>query len=101
MENTKQKIIPFEDRVLLKNLDSNETLAGSIILPASAQEKKEQMEVIAVGAGKTNKDGSIKKPQVKEGNVVIVDKYAGQQVELNDEEYTIVKSDDIIAIIES
>lgn len=90
---------PLGNRVLLRRLEAQET-KGSIILPDTAKKKQEMAEVIAVGPGKKTDEGVLLTPPVAVGNTVLVDKYSGQEVSLNDEEYLVVRSDDIIAIIE-
>ena len=95
------KVIPLQDRVLLKRLEEKETVKGGIIIPDSAKQKQETAKVIAVGEGKQTEDGKIIPIPVKVGDVVLMDKYSFQEVTIDDEEYIIVKADDIIATIES
>lgn len=99
---TQQKVTikPLSNRVLVKHQEPEDTLKGGIILPDSAKKKQETAVVIAVGPGATDKDGKLLPIEVKIGDVVLLDKYAGQQIELDGEEYHILKSDDIIAIVE-
>ena len=83
------KLVPLGDRVVLKELKAEETTKSGIVLPGQAQEKPQQAEVIAVGPGK-----------VEDGKEVKMDsKYAGTNVKLEDEEYIIVKQDDILAVV--
>ncbi|HIU74680.1 MAG TPA: co-chaperone GroES [Candidatus Pelethocola excrementipullorum] len=89
------KLVPLGDRVVLKQLKAEETTKSGIVLPGQAQEKPQQAEVVAVGPG-TEKV----KMEVKLGNKVIYSKYAGTEVKLEDEEYIIVKQEDILAIVE-
>lgn len=96
----KTHLRPIGNRVVLKRLEKEETTAGGIILPESAQKKQESAVVIAIGQGKTTKDGTVLPMSVKEGDMVLMDKYAGQEVTVNDEEFIIIKEDDIVAIIE-
>ncbi|MCH9634599.1 MAG: 10 kDa chaperonin [Chlamydiae bacterium] len=96
----KVKVKPLADRVLVKHQEPEATLKGGIILPDSAKKKPETAVVIAVGPGAQDKEGKLLPLPVKEGDVVLLDKYAGQQIELDGEEYQILKSDDIIAIVE-
>ena len=93
------KLVPLGDRVVLKQLDAEETTKSGIVLPGQAQEKPQQAEVIAVGPGGVV-DGKEVKMEVKPGDQVIYSKYAGTSVEIEDEEYIVVKQDDILAIIE-
>ena len=93
------KLVPLGDRVVLKQFEAEETTKSGIILAGSAQEKPQEAEVIAVGPGGTV-DGKEVTMQVKEGQKVIYSKYAGTTVEIEDEEFIIVKQDDILAICE-
>ena len=92
------KLVPLGDRVVLKELKAEETTKSGIVLPGQAQEKPQQAEVIAVGPGGVV-DGKEIVMQVKEGQKVIYSKYAGTNVKLEDEEYIIVKQDDILAVV--
>ena len=92
-------IKPLSNRVVLKNVEAEETTKAGIILPGSAQEKPEIAQVIEVGPGEV-KDGVLVPMTVKIGDKVIVAKYAGTQVKLEGETYNIVKEDDILAIVE-
>lgn len=89
------KLVPLGDRVVLKELKAEETTKSGIVLPGQAQEKPQQAEVIAVGPGKVE-DGKEVKMEVAVGDQVIYSKYAGTNVKLEDEEYIIVKQDDIL-----
>ena len=93
------KLVPLSDRVVLKQLEAEETTKSGIILTSSAQEKPQEAEVIAVGPGGMV-DGKEVKKEVAVGDQVIYSKYAGTNVEIDDEEYIIVKQDDILAICE-
>lgn len=97
---TKTSLRPLGNRVLVRRLDAEETLKGGIILPDSAKKKQEQAEVMAIGAGKTDKNGQLIAMPVKIGDVILMEKYSGQEVTLDDVDYVILKSDDIIAIVE-
>ena len=93
------KLVPLGDRVVLKQLEAEETTKSGIVLPGQAQEKPQQAEVIAVGPGGVV-EGKEVKMEVKVGNKVIYSKYAGAEVKLDGEEYIIVKQNDILAIVE-
>ena len=93
------KLVPLGDRVVLKQLKAEETTKSGIVLPGQAQEKPQQAEVIAVGPGGTV-DGKEVTMNVAVGQKVIYSKYSGTTVEIEDEEYIIVKQDDILAICE-
>ena len=93
------KLVPLGDRVVLKQLEAEETTKSGIVLPGQAQEKPQQAEVIAVGPGGVV-EGKEVKMEVVVGNKVIYSKYAGTEVKLDGEEYIIVKQNDILAIVE-
>lgn len=92
------KLIPLGDRVVLKQLEAEETTKSGIVLPGQSKEKPQQAEVIAVGPGGMV-DGKEIKMQVEVGQQVIYSKYAGTDVKLEDEEYIIVKQSDILAVV--
>ena len=92
------KLVPLSDRVVLKQLEAEETTKSGIVLPGQAKEKPQEAEVIAVGPG-GNIDGKEVVMQVNVGDKVIYSKYAGTDVELDKEEYIIVKQSDILAIV--
>ena len=92
-------IKPLADRVVIKMVEAEETTKSGIILTASAQEKPEVYEVVEVGPGGMV-DGNQVDMIVKAGQQVLVGKYSGSKVKLNDEEYTIVRQSDILAVIE-
>ena len=93
------KLVPLGDRVVLKQLEAEETTKSGIILTSQSQEKPQQAEVIAVGPG-GNIDGKEVTMQVKVGQKVVYSKYAGTDVKLGDEEFIIVKQSDILAVVE-
>ena len=93
------KLVPLFDRVVLKQLVSEETTKSGIVLPGQAKEKPQQAEVIAVGPGGVV-DGKEVTMQVKVGDQVIFSKYSGTEVKTDDAEYIIVKQNDILAVIE-
>lgn len=93
------KIKPLSNRVLLKALESEEKTSSGIILPESAQEKKQEAEVVAIGDGLV-KDGKKQEMTVKIGDVVIYSKYAGDEIKLDGKEYTLIEEDKILAIVE-
>ena len=93
------KLAPLGDRVVLKQLEAEETTKSGIVLPGNAQEKPQQAEVVAVGPGGLV-DGKEVKMEVKVGDKVIYSKYAGTDVKLEEKEYVIVRQSDIAAIVE-
>lgn len=86
---------PLQDRVVIKMLEAEETTKGGIILSAASKEKPQIAEVVAVGPGKEDV-----KMEVKVGDKVLTSKYSGTEVKFDDEEYTIVKMEDILGIVE-
>ena len=93
------KLVPLNDRVVLKQLVAEETTKSGIVLPGQAKEKPQQAEVVAVGPGGVV-DGKEITMQVKAGDKVIYSKYSGTEVEVDDEKYVVVKQNDILAVIE-
>ena len=93
------KLVPLGDRVVLKQLEAEETTKSGIVLPGQAKEKPQEAEVIAVGPGGVV-DGKEVKMEVATGNKVIYSKYAGTEVKLDGEEYIIVRQNDILAVVE-
>ena len=92
------KLVPLADRVVLKQLEAEETTKSGIVLPGKEKEKPQQAEVIAVGPGGTV-DGKEIKMEVKKGDQVIYSKYAGTEVKLDEVTYIIVKQNDILAVV--
>lgn len=92
---------PLRDRVLIKRLEAEEKSAGGIYMPASAKEKPQQAEVVAVGTGRVSKDGNIVAMQVKVGDRILFSKYSGSEVKIEGEEHLILREDDILGVFES
>ncbi|MGI6777977.1 MAG: co-chaperone GroES [Acetivibrionales bacterium] len=92
-------IKPLGERVVIKMLETEETTKSGIVLPGSAKEKPQVAEIIAVGPGGIV-DGKEVKMEVKVGDKVLISKYSGTEVKLDNEEYTILKQSDILAIVE-
>lgn len=91
------KLKPFGDRVLVKPLSEEEVTKGGLILPDTAREKPQRGEVIAVGPGWFDRDGKRIPMEVKKGDKVIFSRYTGTEIKLNDEEYLILRENDILA----
>ena len=94
------KIRPLADRVLVERLEADSVTAGGIVLPESAKEKPQKGKVVSVGSGKAFEDGTVKKMQVKKGNIVLFTSYAGTDVKVDDKEYLIMDESSILAVIE-
>ena len=91
-------IRPLYDRVLIKRLDEQEQMRGGIVIPDTAKEKPQQGEVIAIGEGKIRDDGSRQTLDVKPGDRVLFGKYSGSEVKIDDEEYLIMREDEILGV---
>ena len=94
------KIRPLQDRILVKRLEEQEVKKGAIIIPDTAKEKPQEGEVIAVGSGKIGEDGKRQPIEVKKGDKILFGKYSGSEVKIEDQEYLIIREDDILGIIE-
>jgi chaperonin GroES len=94
------KIRPLHDRILVKREEEKEAKKGGIIIPDSAKEKPQEGTVIAVGNGKVMDDGTKVPLDVKARDRILFGKYSGSEVKLDDEEYLIMKEEDVLAIIE-
>lgn len=95
----KVKIQPLGDRVLVKANEVAEQVKGGILIPDSAKEKPQEATVIALGTGKLDDNGKKIPFDVKVGDIVLTSKYGGTEVKFDDEEYKIVSSSDILAVI--
>jgi len=93
-------IRPLGDRILVEPVEEKEVKKGGIIIPDTAKEKPMESIVVALGTGKTDDNGKKVPFEVKKGDRVLVSKYGGTEVKINDKEYKILGSDDILAIID-
>jgi len=94
------KIKPLGDHVLVEPAEEKEVKKGGIIIPDTAKEKPTEGVVRAVGSGKREKDGRVIPPEVKEGDRVLMTKYGGTEVKLDGKDYKLLRSDDILAVVE-
>lgn len=95
------KIRPLHDRVLVKRIEpGDKTSAGGIIIPDTAKEKPQEGEVMAVGSGKMLENGKVQPMNVKVGDRILFGKYSGTDVKIDDEEYLIMREDDILGVLE-
>jgi len=90
---------PLGDRVLVEPVEEKEVKKGGIIIPDSAKEKPTEALVVALGTGKTDDDGKKIPFEVKVGDRVLISKYGGTEIKLDDKEYKLLNSDDILAIV--
>jgi len=93
------KIRPLGDRVVIKRIEAEETTKSGIVLPGTAKEKPQEAEIVAVGPGGVV-DGKEVKMEVKVGDRVLFSKYAGNEIKIEGAEYTILRQDDILAVVE-
>ena len=92
-------IRPLHDRVVVKRIELAEQVRGGIIIPDTAKEKPQEAEVIAVGPGKLNDEGKRAPMDVKEGDRVLMGKYSGSEIKLDEEDYVILREDEILAVV--
>jgi chaperonin GroES len=97
---TKTKLRPLHDRILVKRLEEGAAKHGSIIIPDTAKEKPQEGKVIAVGTGKVTDDGKKIPLDVKAGDRILFGKYSGSEVKIDDEEYLILKEEDVLGILD-
>ena len=93
------KVNPLHDRVLVKRLEEKEKVKGGIIIPDTAKEKPQEAEVIAAGKGRVAEDGKVIPLEVKKGDKVLIGKFSGTEVMINDEEHVILREEEILAKI--
>ncbi len=94
------KFNPLHDRILVKRIEEKEAVKGGIIIPDSAKEKPQEGEVVAVGNGKKTEDGKIIPLDVKAGDRILLGKYSGTEIKIDDEEYLILKEDEVLGVVE-
>ena len=94
------KIRPLQDRIIVKRIAEEEKTKGGIIIPDSAKEKPLEGQVIAVGNGKVLEDGKVRPLDVKAGDRVLFNKYAGTEVKIDGEEHLMLREEDILGVIE-
>jgi chaperonin GroES len=94
------KVRPLYDRILVKRIEEETKTAGGLYIPDTAKEKPQEALVVAVGNGKIQEDGSIRKLEVKAGDKVLFSKYSGNEIKIDGEEHLILKEDDVLAVLE-
>ena len=95
----KIKIQPLGDRVIVKPLEPKEVRKGGIIIPDTVKEKPQEGEIVAAGKGKTTDDGKLIAMELKVGDKVLYGKYSGTEIKINDEDYLIMREEDVLGII--
>jgi chaperonin GroES len=94
------KVRPLYDRILIKRLEEEAKTAGGLYIPDTAKEKPQQGLVVAVGNGKIQEDGSLRKLEVKAGDKILFSKYAGNDIKIDGTEHLILREDDVLAVLE-
>lgn len=94
------RIKPLNDRILVKRLEAEEITKGGIVLPETAKEKPKEGEVIAVGPGKMLDSGKRQSLELKKGDKIIFESYAGTEIKMDGKEYLLMKEDDVLGIVE-
>ena len=94
------KIVPLADRLVVKNIQQEETLASGLVIPDTAKEKPQQAEVIAVGPGRVDDKGNRVPLEVAVGDIVVYAKYSGNEIKIDQEEYLILSEKDVLAKIQ-
>ena len=95
----KLKIKPVGNRILVQPIEEKEQIRAGILIPDSAKEKPQEAKVIALGTGAKAKDGAFIAFEVKVGDTVLIARFAGSEVKLEEQNYTIVREDDILGVI--
>jgi len=93
------KFKPLGDRILVKPLEAKERTKGGIVLPDTAKEKPQEGEIVATGDGKRSEDGKVVPLSLKTGNKILYGKYSGTEITLDEEEYLIIKEEDVLGIV--
>ena len=96
---SKLKIRPVGDRILVQHIEEKEQVRGGVIIPDSAKEKPQEAKVIALGTGTKGKDGEVTPFEVKVGDKVLISKFSGSEVKLDEQKYMLVREDDILGVI--
>jgi chaperonin GroES len=99
-EQTSMKVVPLNDKIVVKRVEAEEKTAGGIVLPDTAREKPKQGKVLSLGDGKLLETGKRVPFQVKEGDRILFSSWAGSEVQVDGDEYLILTEDDILAIVE-
>jgi chaperonin GroES len=94
------KVVPLNDKIVVKRLEAEEKTAGGIVLPDTAKEKPRQGKVVSIGEGKRLENGKRAQFQVREGDRVLFSSYAGNEVTIDGEELLIMTEDDILAVVD-
>ena len=94
------KVRPLYDRILIKRVEEEQKTAGGLFIPDTAKEKPQQGLVVAVGNGKVQEDGTLRKLEVKAGDKILFSKYSGNDIKIEGTEHLILREDDVLAVLE-
>ncbi len=94
------KFRPLHDRVLIERVEEEEKTKTGIIIPDAAREKQQRGKIVSVGKGRINEKGEVLKLDVKEGDVVLFEKYGGEEIKIDGKEYVILKEESIVGVVE-
>ena len=94
------KVRPLYDRILITRLQEADKTAGGLFIPDTAKEKPQEGLVVAVGSGKLQEDGSLRKLEVKAGDKILFSKYSGNDIKIDGTEHLILREDDVLAVLE-
>ena len=92
---------PLHDRILIERVEEKESVKGGIVIPDTAKEKTQEGQVVAVGSGKKEKDGKVIPLDVKVGDRILLGKYSGTEIRIDDEDYLILREEEVLGIIET
>jgi chaperonin GroES len=101
MSNKKDKIRPLQDRIIVERVEAEEKTAGGLYLPDNAKEKPTRGKVIAVGKGKVREDGTVSPLDLKVGDHILFGRYSGTEIKIDEQEYLIMREDDVLGVIEA
>lgn len=93
------KFTPLHDRILVRREEEEGTTRGGLIIPDSAKDKPQEGTIISVGQGKTNEEGKLFPPAVKEGDTILFGKYSGTEIKLDGEDFLIMKEEEVLGIV--
>ncbi len=98
--STKPNVRPLGDRILVKRVEEEEIIKGGIIIPDTAKEKPQHAEIVATGPGRRSEQGDLIALEVKAGQRILLGKYSGTDIEIDGQEYVIIREDDVLGIVE-
>lgn len=100
MGTSSTKIRPLQDRIIVERIESDEKTASGLYIPDTAKEKPQQGRVVAVGKGRVREDGTIQPLDLRKGDRILFGKYSGSDIKIDNNEYLIMREDDVLGVIE-